>query len=267
MLKVLFALLSKSNRKSLSDEEIIEEYLKSQNSYYFDILYNRYSAKIFGKCLTLLRDEYKAQDATQDIMMKILLNLTKFSGNSKFSTWVYSITYNFCIDSIRKGKKDKSILLDDVSVISDVVDEVSDKFLLEVKLERLKKILELINIDDKSILLMKYMDGMSIKDIAKIQDKSESAIKMKIKRAKEKFIKVYNTQYKNQWSMAEMDKNSFEQLKVENEAKFDSYNQKIKTNIDGRKDIWGFFGELIEMYIPRILSTILGTSPNNKDNN
>lgn len=66
--------------------------------------------------------------------------------------------------------------------------------------------------------------------------------------------------------MAEMDKNSFEQLKAENEAKFDAYNQKIKTNIDGRKDIWGFFGELIEMYIPRILSTILGTSPNNKDN-
>ena len=45
---------------------------------------------------------------------------------------------------------------------------------------------------------MKYMDGMSIKDIARIQEKSESAIKMKIKRAKEKFIKVYNTQYKNQ---------------------------------------------------------------------
>jgi RNA polymerase sigma-70 factor (ECF subfamily) len=72
MLKVLFALLSQSKRISLSDEEVIVEYLKSQNPYYFDVLYNRYSAKIFGKCLTLLRDEFKAQDATQDIMMKIL---------------------------------------------------------------------------------------------------------------------------------------------------------------------------------------------------
>lgn len=197
MLKVLFALLSQSKRNSLSDEEVIVEYLKSQNPYYFDLLYNRYSAKIFGKCLTLLRDEFKAQDATQDIMMKILLNLNKFSGNSKFSTWVYSITYNFCIDSIRKSKKDKSILMDDVSMLSDVEDEVSDKFLLEVKLERLKKILEMINVEDKSILLMKYMDGLSIKDIASIKDKSESAIKMKIKRAKEKFMKVYQQQYKN----------------------------------------------------------------------
>jgi RNA polymerase sigma-70 factor (ECF subfamily) len=197
MLKVLFALLSQSKRISLSDEEVIVEYLKSQNPYYFDVLYNRYSAKIFGKCLTLLRDEFKAQDATQDIMMKILLNLNKFSGNSKFSTWVYSITYNFCIDSIRKSKKDKSILMDDVSMLSDVEDEVSDKFLLEVKLERLKKILDMINVEDKSILLMKYMDGLSIKDIASIKEKSESAIKMKIKRAKEKFMKVYRQQYKN----------------------------------------------------------------------
>ena len=197
MLKVLFALLSRSKKSSLSDEMVIAEYLKTQNTFYFDILYSRYSSKIFGKCLTLLRDEFKAQDATQDIMMKILLNLNKFSGNSKFSTWVYSITYNFCIDTIRKSKKDKSILMDDVSMISDVVDEVSDKFLLEVKLERLKKILEMINVEDKSILLMKYMDGLSIKDIASIKNKSESAVKMKIKRAKEKFMKVYKKQYKN----------------------------------------------------------------------
>jgi len=87
--------------------------------------------------------------------------------------------------------------MDDVSMLSDVEDEVSDKFLLEIKLERLKKILEMINVEDKSILLMKYLDGLSIKDIASIKDKSESAIKMKIKRAKEKFMKVYRKQYKN----------------------------------------------------------------------
>lgn len=191
MLKTLFALLTKSNRKTLSDEEAIAEYLKTQNNYYFELLYNRYSSKIFGKCLTLLKDEFKAQDATQDIMMKILLNLSKFSGKSKFSTWVYSITYNFCIDSIRKAKKDKSELVEDISVIADVEDEVSDKFLLEVELEQLKVILEEIPTGDKSILLMKYMDSLSIKEISEVIEKSESAVKMQIKRAKEKFIRVH----------------------------------------------------------------------------
>ncbi len=197
MLKFLFALLSKSKTKTLSDEEIIAEYIRTQNNYYFEILYNRYSSKIFGKCLTLLKDEYKAQDATQDIMMKILLNLSKFSGKSKFSTWVYSITYNFCIDAIRKRKKDKSVLVDDISIVADVEDEISDKFILEVKLDQLKVILDEIPMADKTVLLMKYMDGMSIRDISEVVGKSESAIKMKIKRAKEKFVKTHDNHFKN----------------------------------------------------------------------
>ena len=61
--------------------------------------------------------------------------------------------------------------------------------------------------------------------------------------------------------MAEQDKNSFEKLQQENEQKFDKYDRKVKHNVDGRKDIWGFFGALIEMYMPRIMNTILGISP------
>ena len=61
--------------------------------------------------------------------------------------------------------------------------------------------------------------------------------------------------------MAEQDKNSFKKLQRENESKFNRYDRKIKSNVDGRKDLWGFFGELIEMYMPRILNTILGISP------
>lgn len=191
MLRTLFALLTKTNRKTISDEEAVSEYLKTHNNYYFEIIYGRYSPKIFAKCLTLLQDEHLAQDATQDILMKIVLNLSKFGGKSKFSTWVYSVTYNFCIDQIRRRKKSKHVLVEDDSMIEDIPDDVSDKMMLEVKLDNLKHILEKVSVDDKTILLMKYMDGMSIREIAEIKDRSESAIKMKIKRAKERFIKLH----------------------------------------------------------------------------
>ena len=62
----------------------------------------------------------------------------------------------------------------------------SDKALLEMEIGQLKAVLENIPAGDRAILLMKYQDGMSIKDIAEILDKTESAIKMKIKRAKAK---------------------------------------------------------------------------------
>jgi len=191
---LLFPLLSKDITKTITDEEAVKEYLLTQKSQYFDVLYKRYSSKIFGKCLSLLKDEAKAEDATQEIFMKIILNMSKFSGKSKFSTWIYSITYNFCIDSIRRKKKDKSVLVEDLSIAHDKADEeANEKFLLEMNVNRLKVVLDKISVDDKSILLMKYQDQMSIRDISGVLDKTESAIKMKIKRAKQKCKTIHST--------------------------------------------------------------------------
>lgn len=196
MIRLLFALLTKNVTKSISDEEAVQGFITSQKAVYFDLLYSRYSSKIFGKCLSLLKDEEKAEDATQEIFVKILLNLSKFSGKSKFSTWIYSITYNFCIDSIRKKKKDKSVLVEDLTNEHDTADDdIEDRFLLEMHVKRLKIILEKIPISDKSILLMKYQDDMSIREISGVLNKSESAVKMKIKRAKQKFRKIHNESF------------------------------------------------------------------------
>ncbi len=196
MINLLYPLLTRDIPTTMSDEDVIKEYLATQNSAYFDVLYKRYSGKIFGKCISLLKEEAKAADATQEIFMKILLNLSKFSGKSKFSTWIYSITYNFCIDVIRRAKKDPSLLVDDIETKHDVVDDIEDTYLLELKVSRLKVILEEIPAMDKSFLLMKYQDDMSIREISEITKKSESAVKMKIKRAKQKFKKTYKEIYK-----------------------------------------------------------------------
>lgn len=195
MLRFLFTLLSASERRTLTDEEIVSKYLSTQSDYYFELLYHRYAQKIFGKCMSLLKEEHLAKDATQDIMMKILLNLSKFGGKSKFSTWVYSVTYNFCIDFIRRGKRDPSNSYDDLEQVEDMEDEVSDSALLEIRLERLKEVMAVISPEDKSILMMKYLDGLSIKEIGAMTDKTESAIKMQIKRAKMRFIRVHDLMY------------------------------------------------------------------------
>ena len=191
-------LLGKVNPKSLTDEQAVEKYIETQRSFYFDILYERYAPKIFAKSLSLMNDETLAQDCTQEIMLKLLLNLSKFNFKSKFSTWVYSITYNYCIDRIRKRKKDPRVAVEDFSYYDREDDDIEDSRLTEVKLERLKVILEEIPVDDKSILLMKYMDSLSIKEISETINKSESAVKMKIKRAKEKFVHVHKQFYQAQ---------------------------------------------------------------------
>ncbi len=191
----IYALLSGTSLSKMKDEEIVKEYLATQNSRYFDQLYNRYSGKVYGKCISLLKNEAAAQDAVQEIFVKILLNLSKFSGKSKFSTWLYSISYNFCIDTIRRKKKNPNSFADDITG-HEIADDVDDKFLLEMNIERLKVIMDRVPIGVKSILLMKYQDEMSIKEIGAVLSKSESAIKMKIKRAKQKFKKIHYEIYK-----------------------------------------------------------------------
>jgi len=183
--------IDRKDLASVDDSQIIRLYLKTRNSVYFDILYKRYSGKIFSKCISLLKDEARAKDAAQEIFTKIFLNMAKFNEKSKFSTWVYSITYNYCIDFLRGKKKEKRLFSDEMENPPEVVDDVPDNELLEIEVTRLKVVLDKIPAGDKAILLMKYQDDLQIKEIARILDKTESAIKMKIKRAKHKAQRVY----------------------------------------------------------------------------
>lgn len=180
----------------LSDNELIARYLKEQNPEYFTALYRRYGGKVFAKCISMLGEEAQARDAVQDIFIKVFLNLSRFSEQSSFSTWLYSITYNFCIDLIRRKKKIPVLFAEDVGRIGDEIDvEVPDSVLLEMKQERLEVVLSKLPEGDRIILLMKYMDDLPIKDIAGMLHKTESAIKMQIMRAKQKAQAIYNELY------------------------------------------------------------------------
>lgn len=182
--------------KEYTDTELIALYLREQNTTYFTQLYRRYASKVFAKCISMLGDEGLARDATQDIFIKILLNLSKFTEQSSFSTWVYSITYNYCIDLIRKKKKIPLLYTEDVGKISKEREvEIPDSVLLEMKQERLAKVLDRLPPGDKAILMMKYIDDLQIKDIGDILGKTESAIKMQIMRAKQKAQTIYEELY------------------------------------------------------------------------
>lgn len=181
-----------------TDSELIARYLRDQNTMYFTVLYRRYAGKVFAKCISMLADEGQARDATQDIFIKVLLNLAKFTEQSSFSTWVYSITYNYCIDMIRKKKKMPLLFTEDVGKVSRETDpEIPDSVLLEMKQERLEKVIDRLPPGDKAILMMKYIDDMQIREIGDVLGKTESAVKMQIMRAKQRSQVIYDELYSN----------------------------------------------------------------------
>jgi len=181
---------------SLTDSQLIALYLQEQDARHFSQLYRRYAGKVFAKCISMLADHGMARDATQDVFIKILLNLSKFTEQSSFSTWVYSITYNYCIDLIRKKKKNILIFTEDMGRVSTASEvEIPDSVILEMETNRLEKVMHKLPVGDKAILDMKYTDDMSIREIGEVLNKTESAIKMQIMRAKIRAQGIYEDMY------------------------------------------------------------------------
>lgn len=179
-----------------TDSDLIALYLQEQNTAYFTMLYKRYAGKVFAKCISMLADEGLARDATQDVFIKVTLNLSKFTEQSSFSTWLYSITYNYCIDLIRKKKKMPMLYTEDMGKVHKEADvEVPDSVILEMESKRLEEVMGKLPPGDKAILLMKYADDLPIKEMGDILGKTESAIKMQIMRAKQKAQSIYEELY------------------------------------------------------------------------
>lgn len=185
-----------SCQPEMDDMAIITAYREKRHGTCFRLLHDRYAGKIYGKALTMLKKETDAKDATQEIFTKIFLSLSKFQGQSKFSTWVYSVTYNYCIDLIRKEKRSRDIFAEEVENPPDLeAPEVDDQELTGMKVNELRVVLREISETDRTLLLLKYKDGVKIKDIARMVGKNESAIKMQLKRAKEKAKRKHQELY------------------------------------------------------------------------
>ncbi|MFN3850914.1 MAG: RNA polymerase sigma factor [Spirosomataceae bacterium] len=174
--------------KNTTDEELVRLYVESQRNIYFEELYDRYVDKVYRKCLSFIKNEAQAEDFTHDIFLRLVLKIGSFKEHAKFSTWLYSITYNYCMDQMRLAKRQAEEALDENF---DLEEDEEDSEFSEMQGKVLKKAMEKIAPDEKAILLMKYQDDFSIKEIADTFNLTESAVKMRLMRTKEKLKKIY----------------------------------------------------------------------------
>ncbi len=173
----------------LSDHDIILFIVEHKDSKPFHILYDRYADKVYAKCLSFTNSQPEAENLAHDIFLKVYLKLKTFKVDSKFSTWLYSITYNYCVDFVTKARKTKEVYQEYAEEML-VRDDEYEEEMLQIRVDQLKVLLEKINPEDKALLLMKYQDDLSIKEIALITELSESAVKMRLKRTKEKIVEM-----------------------------------------------------------------------------
>ncbi len=182
-----------NNTDSLSDEDLVKTIVKTNDTLLFEKLYDRYAVLVYNKCFGFAKDADEAKDLTQDVFLKLFVKLASFKGKSKFSTWLYAFTYNHCVNYVTRNTAKKfekqSVDYTDIENFSDDIDD--DASFLDMKVDKLKIALEMISPEEKMILLLKYQDFLSIKDIEDVLGIGESAVKMRVKRAKDKLVTVY----------------------------------------------------------------------------
>lgn len=178
----------------ISDEELVKAIVKTNDTVLFEVLYDRYSKIVYNKCYGFAKDEDEAKDLTQDVFLKLFVKLITYKGTSKFSTWLYAFTYNHCVNYVTRNTQKKiekqSIESSGIENVSDDNEE-SDYSIHSMKVEYLKEALDQISPDEKMILLLKYQDLLSVKELETVLGIGESAVKMRLKRAKERLINAY----------------------------------------------------------------------------
>lgn len=181
-----------STNSLLTDEEVVEG-VKAGDRKLLDELYNRYATKIYYKCLGMVKDAGLAQDLAHDIFIKVASNLDGYKGIAELSFWIYAITYNHCIAHLRTAKRLRFEKMDKkVDPADDGENELTEKILSDLKLDQLKKLIKKLRPDEEVILLMRYQDGMEIRQIATILEIGESAVKMRLKRCRNRLAELFN---------------------------------------------------------------------------
>lgn len=182
--------------KQIGDEDLIKIIVTDKNNDLFGVLYERYYRKVLDKSYSLLKNRDLAIEATQNIFSKAFEKLAGFKGNASFSSWLYSIAYNYCIDFLRLKKQLHYPEWNSQNELPEIIDE-TDEDLTNLDYELLLELMELIHPEEKALIVMKYSDDLSMKQIGEALRITESAAKMRLKRARARLLFLYQEKTKN----------------------------------------------------------------------
>lgn len=176
--------------KSLNDQELMRIVQAGDFSPASEI-YDRYSQRIYAFTFRFLRNSEAAEDATQEVFMKMLKHANQFNENAKLSTWLFSIAANWCRDYLRKAEN-RSKEGEEVLVTLPAPNELSPEANFERRQTEamIQKALQRLTPDQREAILLSRYQGMSYQEIAQISGCSEGAVKTRVFRAMEVLKRV-----------------------------------------------------------------------------
>jgi RNA polymerase sigma-70 factor (ECF subfamily) len=174
------------NVTELSDEQLAAAAAREgSDGPAFVALVERFRQRVWQICFRLMSNEHDANDAAQEVFVRLFLNRTKFEGRSKYSTWVHGIAIRTCL-TIRRGRgrrqKHENITSDE-----SIQEQAPDRSPSDAGLSMdLLSMLNILDEEDRAMLILKYAENYSYEELSEIFGLSVSACKMRISRACDK---------------------------------------------------------------------------------
>ena len=161
----------------------------------------RYQSKVLAKSESMLDSAEDAKDMTQEIFLKVYNNLPKFGMKASFSTWLYIITVNTCLNLIEKRKRNPQWwLTEDIDSGFTQQEESEILMIMGKGVERadirecVEQTLDDVGESDKEILELRFLEELDYHTIAEKLKIGLSAMKMRLKRAREQFRRLFEEQ-------------------------------------------------------------------------
>ncbi|WP_159950755.1 RNA polymerase sigma factor [Polaribacter septentrionalilitoris] len=158
----------------------------------FAYLVDNYKGMIYTLAYKMTKSREEAEEISQDTFIKAYRNLSKFKGDSKFSTWLYRIGYHASLDAIKKNKKSNNtfeineVTFNQIKSVEDVLEGIERKERAEI----LDKCLTQLPEDECSMIWMFYYDELSLKEIIEVTQLSQANVKVKLHRARKRLLKI-----------------------------------------------------------------------------
>jgi RNA polymerase sigma-70 factor (ECF subfamily) len=167
----------------LSDEQLAAEAAREgSDGPAFTALVDRFQDRVWRVCYRLMSNAEDAQDAAQEVFVRLFLQRDKFEARSRYSTWVHGIALRTCLMMRRsRGRRRRY----EARVMGAAKQSESVEHQADATLD-VHQMLEHLDDEDRALLILKYAEGHSHEELAEMFEVSVSACKMRIARARER---------------------------------------------------------------------------------
>lgn len=183
--------LIEMNVRELDDvptKTIVKTFQDSKCNICFEILYTRHFTFLFNYCIKLTQNKDDAYDLATEAFIKASEKIHLLKKEEFFKSWLFRIARNLFLDKAREKKRKPIFSIEDSFDLADDITDLELKINQEASIQQLMYLLDQIEPKSKDILVAKYLHNNSIAEIKNELGITESATKMRLKRAKNKIV-------------------------------------------------------------------------------